>query len=129
MIHDVTMNTILVNCRSLKNKLTSLVDNFRMNKTSLAILTETWFTRGDKLLRSRLENIQLESNVQVIRRDRNSRGGGLAIAFNREESSFNKLKLKSLVGCRFEILAVGGKLHGQKTVSYTHLTLPTIYSV
>ena len=94
MVHDVTMNTLLINCRSLKTKISSLCDNFTMNKTSIAILTETWFTKNDRLLKTRLQNVGLETGIQIIRKDRNSRGGGVGIAYNQRESNFSKLKLK-----------------------------------
>ena len=108
------MNSILVNCRSLKHKLSSLCTNFEMNDSTIALLTETWFTKGDKLLKNHLNDIELAKNIKVLRKDRNSRGGGVALAFNAAISNFAKLKLKSLVGCKFEILAAEGKLHGFK---------------
>ena len=108
------MNTLLVNCRSIKSKLSSLTDNFDMNKSTVALLTETWLTKGDKITKKRLESIEMETGIRLIRKDRNSRGGDLAIAFNTKSSSFQKIKLKSLVGSPFEILAAGGKIHGFK---------------
>ena len=77
-------------------------------------MTETWFTKGDKLLKKQLEEIELENGLKFLRKDRNSRGGGVALAFNQNVASFSKLKLKSLVGSKFEILPVEGKIKGFK---------------
>ena len=76
IIHDVQFNCLLVNCRSLKNKLPSLITNFKENKTSVAVLTETWFQRRDNQLKAQLDEIGLRDEISFIRRDRDSRGGG-----------------------------------------------------
>ena len=60
------MNPILVNCRSIKNKMTSLIDNFRMNNTTVALLTETWLTKGDKLTKKRLQDIEMEHGIKAV---------------------------------------------------------------
>ena len=85
-----------------------------MNNTTVALLTETWLTKGDKLTKKRLQEIEMEHGIKIIRKDRNSRGGGVALAYDSKLSGFEKIKLKSLVGCPFEILAAGGKIHGFK---------------
>ena len=74
-IKDITMNTALINCRSLKKKLDSLVMNFEMLVTTVALLNETWFHKGDKILKKKLEEVEMSSGIKVIRKDRNSRGG------------------------------------------------------
>ena len=123
IIKDVAMNSVLINCRSLKQKLNSLSTNFEMNKSMVALLTETWFTRNDKILKNRLNDFELEKNIAVIRRDRNSRGGGVALAFDGSKSNFKKIPLKSLVKCPFEILAAGGNcLKIKNTTSFSLAT-------
>ena len=54
VVLDVNMSPILINCRSLKPKLTSLTNNFDMLKATVALLTETWFTKSDKQLKKML---------------------------------------------------------------------------
>ena len=56
----------------------------------------------------------MEKKIVLLRKDRNSRGGGVALAFDSSVASFSKLKLRSLVGSQFEILAAAGKIHGFK---------------
>ena len=61
-------------------------------------------------------DLELKNNISIIRRDRNSRGGGVGIAFDKSRSTFAKIKLKSLVKSGLEILPVSGKVHGFKRV-------------
>ena len=80
MINDIPFNCLLVNCRSLKPKIKSLVTNFNMNSTSVALLTETWFQKRDKQLKRQLEEVESKSDICFLRRDRDKRGGGVSLA-------------------------------------------------
>ena len=113
-VNDVEMNCLLVNCRSLKPKLKSLIMNFEMNKNTVALLNETWFKKGDSHLKGILGNIKLEHEISFIRRDRGSRGGGVAIAYDMKKIELKKVHLKSLRGKDFEIVAAAGKIIGVK---------------
>ena len=84
MINDIPFNCLLVNCRSLKPKIKSLVTNIALNRTHIALLTETWFQKGDRQLKSMLENTELESGIRFLRRDRDKRGGGVSILFDKK---------------------------------------------
>ena len=86
MIEDVPLNAALINCRSLKPKLPSLKECFKMNDLHISLLNETWFNRSDAQLHALLKDIDQESGIQIIRKDRDSRGGGVAIAFGTEFS-------------------------------------------
>ena len=114
LINDVEFNTLLINCRSLKPKLKSLVANFEMNKTHVAMLTETWCYKSDSQLKKMLIDIEDESDICLLRKDRDSRGGGVAIAYNKSVCSFSKLALNSLKKTKFEIVAASGKITGIK---------------
>ena len=92
----------------------SLVANFDMNKSTVAILNEMWFKKSDSQLRSMLNEIDLEHDVKFIRKDRGSCGRGVAIAFKTSQADFSKVSLQSLKGKKYEILVVAGKLHGEK---------------
>ena len=61
-----------------------------------------------------LEEAEQKDNIKCIRRDRDSRGGGVAIAFDSSRGDFKKLCLKTMVNKKFEIVAAIGKLHGVK---------------
>ena len=55
-----------------------------MNESRIALLTETWFTHNDKILKAKLEDLEMSSGICIIRRDRNSRGGGVALAYDKD---------------------------------------------
>ena len=114
LINDVNFNSLLINCRSLKPKLASLAENFRMNRSHLALLTETWFYKSDSQLKSQLTDFKDEHGISLIRKDRDSRGGGVAVAFDSHTCNFKKLVLNSLQKSRFEIVGAVGKLNGVK---------------
>ena len=82
MIADVTFNSLLIICQSLRPKLDSLASNFKMNKSVVALLTETWFNKGNKKLREDLIKLEQAHDIKILRKDRNSRGGGVALAFD-----------------------------------------------
>ena len=100
-----------------------------MNDATVAILTETWFSKGNKRVSAALNVLSQRDGISFIRRDRNTRGGGVALAFDSNKSDFKKMALKSLRGNEFEILVGKGKLHGIKK---SHLVvacyLPPAYS-
>ena len=113
LIYDVPLNSLLINCRSVKKKLKSLVDNIQTNDSTLAILTETWLYRNDKQVKKELREIFDEHGLSIIRKDRNSRGGGVAIVYNSRVCELKKIQLRSLKGnSAFEILAAVGKIRG-----------------
>ena len=84
-----------------------------MNKLSLAILNETWMYKNDKHAKHLLQDLARESGIELIRKDRDSRGGGVAIAFDSGLLSLKKLGLKCLKNKpNCEIVAARGKLKG-----------------
>ena len=111
---DVELNALLINCRSLPPKLTSLAENFKTNKATLALLTETWFSKGNKKVAHGLNILSQRDNISFIRKDRNTRGGGVAIAFNSSKIEVKKMPLTSLAKSPFEILVGKGKMIGVK---------------
>ena len=111
---DVELNTLLINCRSLTPKLTSLAENFKTNKATLALLTETWFSKGNKKVAHGLNLLSQRDSISFVRKDRNTRGGGVAIAFDTSKIELKKMSLKSLAKSPFEILVGKGKMIGVK---------------
>ena len=88
----------MINCRSVKSKFESLVENIRTNETAFAILTETWLTKNDKQVKKQLSDIQDEHNLNIIRKDRNKRGGGVGIMFDSVKCDLKKVQLKAMRG-------------------------------
>ena len=59
--------------------------------------------------------MKIEHGIEIIRRDRDSRGRGVAVAFNSNLMNLKKLDLNAIKGKKkFEILAVRGKVKGYK---------------
>ena len=68
----------------------------KKNKLSLSLLNETWLYKNDPQAKKLLLDIKQEHGVEFIRRDRDSRGGGVTIAFDSKLISLKKLNLDSL---------------------------------
>ena len=104
----------LSNARSLWSKIDALGDFFAELRLAFAVITETWFTKGDKL--GELEQTARgEHGLSFINRVRprtagNNPGGGVSIVYDS-----SKIKLKEYTF----------RKNGHEPVSYTHLTLPT----
>ena len=85
-----------------------------MNKSTVALLTETWFNKGNKKLAHDLKQLSQQHEISLLRKDRTSRGGGVALAFDSTSAEFKKVQLRTLKGCEHEILVAHGRVHGVK---------------
>ena len=85
-----------------------------MNRSTVALLTETWFNKGNKKTAHDLQVLNQKNGIAVLRKDRTSRGGGIAIAYDQKIASFKKIPLNTLRGSKFEIMAASGKINGIK---------------
>ena len=104
------MNTILINARSFRPKLSCILDTMNEINAHIALVTETWFTHSNEL-----DNVLTDMNEALgficIREDRTSgMGGGVAIVYNKSEVDFTKIKLQT----NYEIVAAIGRRTGQK---------------
>ena len=59
------------------------------------MLTETWFSKGNKKVAHELKVLDQRDDIKFLRRDRDTRGGGVAIAFDSKlvTSSWNRKRL------------------------------------
>ena len=97
-----SLSIYYANCRSILPKLDALRVEVSSTNPSVIALTETW-------LDTSIPNSELcIPGYSIVRRDRDRRGGGILLFVN------DQLSITSVT------------VH---PVSYTHLTLPTIYSV
>ena len=78
------LNLACTNARSLVHKIDSLVTLFDENGLHFAALTETWLTAKHCSPRT-MADLTIGANLSFIRRDRGSRGGGVAICYNRQK--------------------------------------------
>ena len=114
-IHDVPFNACLINCRSLKPKINSLVQCFKMNNLTTALLNETWLYRSDPQVKKMLTSVTEEHGIRFIRKDRDSRGGGVAVAYDSSKINLKKLNLNCLKKKNhLEIVVATGKLKNYK---------------
>ena len=75
------LNLACTNARSIVEKVDALVTLFEENDLSLAIITETWLSQKKCSKRS-LDDLVDGANISFIRKDRGTRGGGVAICYN-----------------------------------------------
>ena len=98
-----TLNFSLANARSLSTIVVSLVDKFRELELDFSIITETWF-KNDREHRQELEDIKNAEKIEFICKNRPTRGGGVAIAF---DTTNMKLKALPVPGQNEVVAAVG----------------------
>ena len=112
-IKSVTKDAVrfmLTNARSLKPKISSMIDAFTSLDLHFAAITETWFRSGASL-RDSLEDIECSTGIKILHRSRDGRarriGGGVAFAFNSRTCNFRQRTLRA--GKGFEMLCAVGK--------------------
>ena len=66
LIYDVKLNLLLINCRSIKTKFPSLIENMKTNHAETAILTETWLHKNDKQVKKEIGEMFDEHSFSVI---------------------------------------------------------------
>ena len=69
------------NARSIVQKIGSLITLFEECDLHIALLTETWLTQKHCSTRT-MNDLMEGANISFIRRDRGTRGGGVAICYN-----------------------------------------------
>ena len=92
-------NFAVTNSRSISAKVISVLENFTELDLDFMIMSETWLRRG-KQSKEVLTQLR-ERGLEIIRRDRDSRGGGVAIIYRT-----SKLRLKEAFRFPADIEAV-----------------------
>ena len=109
-INKNEMNILLINARSLRPKLYSLINTLHEIDGHIALVNETWFRPSNELERM-LEDRQNVLGYLCIRKDRsNGMGGGVAIIYKHSEIKMQQLKIDS----DYEIVAALGRRTGQR---------------
>ena len=87
-----------------------MIENFEELELTFFAITETWFRRcGETDLA--IADIDSAKEIKIIRKDRASRGGGVALAFNSRTSNFTE---KRIPGNNYEILICEGRVYNMK---------------
>ena len=100
------INIVCTNARSLVEKIKSLITLFEENSLHLALVTETWLSPKHCPPRV-MSDLTVGSNLSFIRRDRGSRGGGVAICFDPTRIRMNKFPI-SQTNKRVELVCATG---------------------
>ena len=77
------------------------------------MVNETWFKNGVKDSED-LSELAPAENIEFICKNRGTRGGGVAIAFDKGKCDFKKVPMTCMRGKPFEILVAAGKILGVK---------------
>ena len=89
-----SFTAILINARSIKNKMASLNKMLNELTADLCLLTETWL-KDEEGINDMIEDFTNTSPYGLLRKDRvaGKRGGGIAICYNREKIQLTKAKI------------------------------------
>lgn len=71
-------NFAFTNARSMSPKVESIIETFNETDVSLMVITETWL-HGEKPEEEMVDILENGHGIKIIRRNRKSRGGGVAI--------------------------------------------------
>lgn len=129
----IGFNLINTNARSLHPKVPSLLRNFSELELSMAIITETWFSQGERLEKDS-EDLLLGSGLAIKTRNRQPgragfSHGGVAIVM---KDSISKMKVVEPVpnAEEFEVLTICSPVSGQKRRLYViAVYIPPGYNV
>ena len=121
---DVNKNETLyfasTNARSLPPKITSMIECFRELDLAFFAITETWL-KNDESTKLSLEELNQNEKIRLLTRNRGSRGGGVAVAYDTTRANFSVVKLPRN---RFEMMCCAGrveKIPGQVVVFTVYL--------
>ena len=106
--NDFCTKFLLCNARLLAPKMTSLIDYMYDLRCDFAVINETWFKGGKKLL-GELSDIEQAAGIKFICKNRPSksaRGGGVAIAFSSTNCNLKRKPIKT----KYEIVGAVGKI-------------------
>ena len=100
-----TINFMYTNARSLPPKIISLIEMFDELELHFAAVSETWMYEGARLEKNG-DKLEEGEDLKIIKKCRNTRGGGVAIVFNKHKMSLKPVKIR---GNRFELVAGIGR--------------------
>ena len=123
LLDDETLNIACTNARSVVEKVDSLVTLFEEMKLSFALLTETWLT-NKVCSRRKLEDLTTGAEISFIRRDRGSRGGGVAIAYNPNKIKLTKLQVPQNSVNAEIVCAVGNSQKTKRKIAMISIYMP-----
>ena len=122
-----SFTVLLINSRSLRNKLTSLNKILNEMTADVCLITETWL-RNEQGINDVIEDFKNKSGYDFLRKDRISdrRGGGTAICFNSDRIHLSKAKIPP---SKHEVMAAIGRRAGQRRkIAFVCVYVPPWYN-
>ena len=118
------LNIACANARSVVEKIKSLITLFEENCLHFAAITETWLSQKHCPPRV-MADLTVGAELSFIRRDRGSRGGGVAVCYNPTKIRMSKFNFKRPVNDRTELVtAVGNCPLTKRKISMSAIYLP-----
>lgn len=99
----------VTNCRSVSAKIGAVVDAFRNLNLGFMCLSETWLRDGVNL-NMNIDDLETAHELGMITRNRGSRGGGVAIVYDRRKMKMKKWPNRS----KFEFVCAQGSTSANK---------------
>lgn len=100
------MNFSLTNARSLPPKIHSLITAFDELDLDFMMITETWISSTKKTVQN-IHDLSCAENISLICKNRNTRGGGVCIAFDKRKMKIARFPLPT---SPFEVVCGVGSL-------------------
>ena len=119
--------SILINARSLKNKMVSFNKILNEMTADVCLVTETWL-KNENEINCMLEDFTSRTPYGFLRKDRGAgkRGGGIAIFYNKEKIQLSKAKIPPT---KHEVHAAIGRRTGQRRkIAVVVLYVPPWYN-
>ena len=96
---------MFTNSRSLPPKIESLVEMFDNLGLHFAAISETWMSEG-KRYEKNAQKLEDRDELLIIKKSRRTRGGGVAIIFNKRKMSLKQFKIRDN---KFEMVGASGR--------------------
>ena len=103
----IKVNFATTNARSIAPKIISLVENFNELELCLFAITETWLGNSREVNHN-IRDLVNSSNIDMLHKNRKTRGGGVALAYNNTLAKFSQVSLRNN---SFELLCCKGKIN------------------
>ena len=123
LVNSNCLNLACANARSVVEKIDSVVTLFEENSLHLALLTETWLTAKACPAR-KMADLTTGANLSFIRRDRGSRGGGVAICYNPTKLRLTRFKINQVRDRTEIVCAVGNSSITKRKIGAISIYLP-----
>ena len=115
----------LTNARSLPPKISALTTAFRELNLDFIMVTETWI-KNSRMTARNIKDYKDAENIDIICKNRRTRGGGVCVAFDNKRAKFQRFPLPS---SEMEVVCAAGKVAGfSRKIAVVCVYLPPKYN-